>query len=947
MAEKYGNLTLGQVTKLLISIMGRDAALTVANKLDKSIVKKQNIVYKDTNKKFKDLKRLYDESGISFIHLRPEEETSAVKLFNVFLQELEDGYDFPSIVRYFILNVWYVYRDALKGSKKKENNISEAGLIPYDIETSKLSLLLIDWALGYLGCTINKSSVLENSRLLTKTYEDVFATVYKKLKISKSKFCEKVKKFYNEKPLDDFEGSIYKGISKCCKDSTSEPWQKEWAKFKAILDFVKDKKEIELVHQLIGIYLLKNAETALLELCDIDTKYPANVKKIEQIKENVLLWANNKLPLEAEIEKQFFLMIAGKYDPADLSLLQEHAIDPKFMKQRQAIHDCGVYLWGKTSVCFDKTTRLIEVMEKECPHCGIFFASWARGRLAVLCCKFDESAEDNERQQKALKYYHAAFDKGRHFAGAYLKAFLEESIAVTVYFNRRRIQDIPKVIDKDNSLKTPITDDVAENKNREASYGAKQYYEYGYALNIFEQESTETYFLHFHAEEHFWNLFPTSAFVHTALAEQKYSEDCLVTNGMYFIEGGKEGLKQFEKSFKKKLEGISEKSINKRMEPQPNHLIHYSPLTLALKRGYLDIAEDYLERFSKQLDITVINTNGSTALLEALTQYKFHRFGKWDKNNIERYRKIIMELITRSPFDSLYAETKKSYISVLEEAINTFDIEIIKAIVEKKGFDIQNLKISADELSPLYYAVMRLSILKQAISTGNIDTTNANITWKNFNVPGMFAEDKQQYLEALQSDPMYQEMGKHLLPLFIGDSSIWEQEYAEVKEIVKYLLDKTKNVDAFAKADITALGLAAKCDFDDICRLLIEKGANPARLSFRNGMLYDSPLFRAMWYKSWKTLKLLLTDFKDQIKPIIIDKRYMEEGFTAAHLLFKVDYTSHFFQYSINHDNFKHIEHFIPLFRKAGADFNIHDRKGTTVRQILKEKGYAYLMDAD
>jgi len=56
------------------------------------------------------------------------------------------------------------------------------------------------------------------------------------------------------------------------------------------------------------------------------------------------------------------------------------------------------------------------------------------------------------------------------------------------------------------------------------------------------------------------------------------------------------------------------------------------------------------------------------------------------------------------------------------------------------------------------------------------------------------------------------------------------------------------------------------------------------------------------------------------------------------HLLFRIGYGAIYQQYSINHENFKYIEQFIPLFRNAGAEFDIPDTHNITVRQILKEK---------
>ena len=464
---------------------------------------------------------------------------------------------------------------------------------------------------------------------------------------------------------------------------------------------------------------------------------------------------------------------------------------------------------------------------------------------------------------------------------------------------------------------------------------------------MFEHESSESYFLHFHAEEHFWNVFHASSFIHAEFAKQKYSQDMLKAKGFYVYNVDFNNPKEVEEwkesnNHTKKLWAITEKKINKRMEIQHGHKIQYTPLSVAFRTCQLDIAEHYLEKFVDTLDVSIINTHGSTALSEALMRYKLYRFGGKNQQEAGRIKKIIMELIRRSPADALYAETVKSRISVLEEAINSFDVEIVKRIVEAKGFDIQDLKISADELSPLYYAVLRLYFVEHAISKGHIPNGD-NITWKNLNVPGVFAEDKQLFMEQMKNDPAYKEIGPSCTAQFIGDSSIWKQEFEEIKTIVKYLIDKTDNVDAFVKQIVNVLGLAIEHDFEDICRLLIEKGADPARIFVDNTTPYDSPIHRAIYYKSWRTLEMLLTDFKKNIKPII-NQCYMEDKHTAMHLLFRIDYGAIYQQYSINHENFKSIEQFIPMFRNAGAEFDIPDARNITVRQILKERNCEYLI---
>jgi len=945
MSETHGNLSLGQMYKLLILTIGRDAALAIADKENLSI-------------NGKDLDRIFEEKDIiSFTNLKLSKEKSAMELVRRFFglsdknlcpKKKEEIYEFPSLVKSLVISIFF----------KTFPNIL-MNITPYEMQTKEIALHLLNFFMGYLGKSFHDSEKNETHVIskdwvkqlldINETYQKIFDDVYNKLNITKTKIYKDTEKFYLGEPLDDFEQAMKRAITKSCKSNTNKPWIGEkgnWYKFKAILDYI-NKSNKELAHRLIGLYLLKNTEIALKEICGIDQK------DIFQIKNDILKWANNKLTEKYQSETQFFLMITGKYDPADLSLLQEHSIDPLYIKQRKIIREeCGRYLWEKKSINPIKAEQFIQAMEKECPICSIFFGPWARGRLSVLSCRFDGSDEDKILQKKALTYYHTAFKKGRKFAGMFFKSFLEESVAVTVYFNPRRIQDIPKVIDSDKDLKTPITDDIKESEEREASYGAKQYYEYGYALNLFELESSETYFLHFHAEEHFWKIFPASSFVFHEAAERVCNQELLKAKGFCLSEINTDDPKEVKdwvdaNKHTKKLLNITEKTINDRFEVKTGHNIQYTPMSFALMTRQLDIAEHYLNDFANTLDVTVINTHGSTALLEALTQYKKCRFFQETEQITERYKKAIMELIKRSPVDSLYAETVKKHICVLEEAINTFDIEIVKAIVEKKGFDIQKLKISADELTPLYYTVMRLNFISKVLKNNRIDTVNRNINWLKLDVAGMFIEDKKSYWNETQAGPLYKETESLLLRMFIGIESIRKQEYKEIEKIIQYLIDKTNNVDAFAKEApngdrTTVLDIAVESDFADICRLLIQKGADPARIFTHNGKPYDSPFIRAAWFKSWEALEMLLTDFKDKIKHII-NVRFNEEQNTAAHMLFRVG-NELIYRYEINSDNFKIIEEFIPLFRNAGADFNIPDIRNITVHTILRERNFEYLI---
>ncbi|GHU90909.1 hypothetical protein FACS189476_11340 [Spirochaetia bacterium] len=238
--------------------------------------------------------------------------------------------------------------------------------------------------------------------------------------------------------------------------------------FSDVLDCLKENNQTVFVRSLLAVYLLNNVETDLKEI--IETKHWF------EIKQDILSWIQT-----------------GKKPSGEAALL------PAFPYTE--ISDCYDYLCQTDHIKLIEVQRLIQNIEEKYPHCKAFFAPWFKARLLFLSeCKFDDSESDEGTIKKALALYRKAFDEGRNFAGQYMANFIEEAIATNQYFAGRPIKDIPKVIDQAGQLKTPINND------------AKRFYEYGYALNMFDQESAETYFLHFHAAEHFLKVFPFNYF---------------------------------------------------------------------------------------------------------------------------------------------------------------------------------------------------------------------------------------------------------------------------------------------------------------------------------------------------------------------------------------------------------------------------------------------------
>jgi len=280
-----------------------------------------------------------------------------MELFCHFSTFLGRQYSFPKAAMDFIrLFFWGVFRDAIRGNGtdplgNDTFKLKEGGLVPYEMSTSRLSLLLLNWSLQSLGpkdkshkAMVSREKVLQ---LLHDNYETLLGEAYRSLGTSKSQFCKDTEEFYKGEELDDFEQALMRAVTKCCKNNTNDPWIGEkgnWYKFRAILDNIYSKGEKECVHRLIGLYLLKNMETSLKGICGIEQR------DVYKVKQDILKWAEGNLPASPQSESQRFLMIAGKNGPTDLSILQKHFIAPDFEKQRMAIHGCTDYLWGTDAV---------------------------------------------------------------------------------------------------------------------------------------------------------------------------------------------------------------------------------------------------------------------------------------------------------------------------------------------------------------------------------------------------------------------------------------------------------------------------------------------------------------------------------------------------------------------------------------------------------------------
>lgn len=319
----------------------------------------------------------------------------------------------------------------------------------------------------------------------------------------------------------------------------------------------------------------------------------------------------------------------------------------------------------------------------------------------------------------------------------------------------------------------------------------------------------------------------------------------------------------------------------------------YTPLALCMQLGsrderLWDLANEWLDDTENPVDVDKLCFNGSTALHEALTQYKHMRLNSKEVSEKQKkLRAVTSKLIDRTTY---LGETKfQKQVHTLQEAIDGYDVDFVKRIADKiSDEDFQTYRISADEQSPLYYVLSRryplLKGLERMKMIENMPQNKDNCIWKNLAVPGFTENEKKEY----QNEWLYGSSDKAKLHREIYKEYSYEYYGFATKdlqlpafdEIIDYFISRTKDVDSFtSKKGITPLYYAAEMDDVKTCRKLLQRGATITKvnelvpnLGDAKGNIVKMPdtfIFRCLCYESWNTLKMFLTEFKEKAETVM------------------------------------------------------------------------------
>lgn len=688
---------------------------------------------------------------------------------------------------------------------------------------------------------------------------------------------------------------------------------------------------------------------------------------------------------------------------------------------------------------------------------------WYKARVAIFRLTFTDKKRDKELKEEACRLFRDIFNNYKYFIGNNLAEFLSDAIACDVYCNSKK----------------DIFDNAQDNTDESSiTLPGKAYWEFGYALGIFDADSKKTYLLTFNAESNFWTNFPPTKFENQENAFKKFCSETINSEFELPLL-----LKDFNDPIK--IDNLG--SLERKDFRQPLGNRYYSNLSIrCLKANLPDekskspsdftFIKNYINKNRDNPDLLFTNDeNGANALIRSLKRYKMLSYGYTDGDIVERgqfftdfHKKWYhgrFNYIMKNCLDSGFSESQnneglnqyiekaqadffndicpfyndapkkaestkeereslkvqlkeniilplikyagkhisdeaivldgKKCVSALQIAIDCFDYEIVKAIVENLpgNTELAKIYISSEYVTPLQYAIRKYDYLMQYSEMifskdRSICPIERRAVHSRKKVDkGILDYDrdfysKQDFISAFMETSPQEECGLGLT--YHRDETnknIVTVQQKNLIEIIKLLAQKTNpiSVDTFYYlADIIDPNDGhVFTDIFDITKILIDTGhAELGGTDFEWERFHYEPTQTLLAYcinhtkkdenpnhhfqqKNYDMLAYLLSNYSEIFKPII---NKLIIGFDKGR--FRRDTDLHFFitnqiesikawndpNYAFD-KNMKDEEYrnnygqqiayrmnlFLTLFMKAGARFDIPDHDGKTALDYLRE----------
>lgn len=701
----FGNMPLGMINKMLVDFIGEDAFLDYCEKHHKDW--KLDWQSKEAFSKhlsYRDLNPNYDQS-----------------VYRTAFKILDDFCEQYGLSPYIFNILAKIGCNLIARLGRQDTPVFETYFILlYEICQNVLPTLL-EKAVNEIG----KNNGFSYFDAKTK-YNMVFDELGRQFN-SLENFYHKLSEYYWDSPTQTWYKEWYKGLYKKKGGQTEEEKQKKegrktsyslyrrfrdlviynykkgqnpakWNDMKAILDFCKkEKKNVEVSH-LIEAYITVNVQNFIkAEIPDSTLqKIKDCLKKIGDLFDKSVADGEKDLQnLYDSADKLLYEMEPTIFTNLNLS---EDNFKPIDSTLREVLKN-HVYLQDEK-----RTEYLISNIKEISLEASGFYCNWLHAYIEVAKGEFES----------AKKLYKAAFDN-IHFAGIYATPFLKQAFILSVYCDSNR-DTIRKAIDPKKPSKTPLSPD------------GKRFWEYGYAIGIFDKPVEETYRELVFWREKFSDAFPEDMFFPDI--EVNLNRKLAPTGCSGFYEGN---IKEKIEEYYNNLSALKEGSINTPLKIFDGDLQRRPPLSVAMwlfsissNEGFIDLEErflDLIERWLglsdpetaiKELNFNVIADLGETPLNTATMVYKdFCEKNSDPKSPVkEKLKKIITHILWKTDKDYLKIATGKNGIHALQNVIDLCDIDLVKEFAKKfveVRLDINSIRFTPDKIPSLNYTIGHIS----------------------------------------------------------------------------------------------------------------------------------------------------------------------------------------------------------------------------------------------
>lgn len=815
---EYGNVTLSQITRFIVEVIGKDALLAQTSISDEEI----NDAYKEKGSFYK-----YKFIGKDSIFGRIKDFFSGLESeFNLEVHEVTrkssfDGskwatYYESKFTTFYYAILWELFV-AIGGGRPFETkqyvytNRNIVRLI--FIQTSPIYISYIHHAKNLRFDTLLESAKKELNISYEKIYKEIAEAYYK-----------------NHKNEQDAEEHIKRAIQKTRKENKNPTWNI----LHAILVTLKNHNiKTSLIEHFLDFYFYNN--------------FRSNAIQHISLSKDTWLEIENLTEQSHSPEEIHTLFIDSFYNESILTLEQQ-----------------GQYFdavtQGNSIDNFFQFTKDYPAIKKDLPHSFAFWDKWFEGKNYVY--DFLDTG-DIEKLPLAIHAYKEAFEKGKYFAGKNLTAFLQEAISVCAYYDikhdlkgfRNRILQCSRL---DSGIKTPLSQNI------------KFFYDFAYCFDMVLNEMQDAFAVYYFCMQNFWSRFsPLSN--HT---KQIRVED--IHKSLGFLP---EPEKDFFKKEEEKLLSVTDRTINTLIDD--GRLVIYTPISFAIWCKKYDIVYKFLDTHSfPNLNLNIPNTNNTFPITEILAQYN-HFHTDEDKNLLfdilkRTEKKTLFSRSNRSKRSVFQLALDSFDFEIVQAFVNKMTVN------GREKFKDSFLISSDEVIPLYYAIGRReVLLLSKERYLSKLQNREGDINYRNYFQAGFSEIQKDESNVFLKNTTVkqklfsqfYNEQNQNREEKLKQSDKIIDLLIKNTKNIdsVKYRSDDPTQ-------GCSPLLYAAELDDVETCKKLLDSGANIMltvgkfciNQTSQEKYLYmpNSILTRAIHYCSWKVLDYIFEIHKDKLTEI-------------------------------------------------------------------------------